>query len=353
MSRSSLVPAPPASARTRSTRWIVLATVAASTLVLAPAAMAQSDTPAAPPPPASEPLAPGVIAPGVRIAGVEVGGLPRAEAKRLVLSERVAPRRRKLAVVFRGKRFAVNPVALGYSADVDYSVKAALNFGRTRKVPAGGADVPLRERVSTKRIKALVAARARKLDVPARNASVSFRGARPVLTKARTGIAIKRDAAARTLERAILARRARRVQLPAQRVRPEVTKAPPAILINRGTFTLTLFSKGRRRNFRVAVGQPAHPTPAGSFRITDKQVNPTWYPPDSPWAAGVGPVPPGSGNPLGTRWMGTSYPAIGIHGTPVPSSLGTRASHGCIRMSIPEAEYLFSQISIGTPVVIV
>ena len=107
------------------------------------------------------------------------------------------------------------------------------------------------------------------------------------------------------------------------------------------------------KTYGVAVGMPAHPTPVGVFRIISKQRNPTWNPPDSAWAAGMGPVPPGPANPLGTRWMGLNSPGIGIHGTPAPSSIGTAASHGCIRMRIPEAEDLFDRVFVGTPVEIV
>lgn len=107
------------------------------------------------------------------------------------------------------------------------------------------------------------------------------------------------------------------------------------------------------KTYRVAVGMPKYPTPTGSFRIIVKEVNPTWNPPDSAWAAGMGPVPPGPGNPLGTRWMGLNSPGIGIHGTPTSSSIGTAASHGCIRMLIPQAEDLFGRVFVGTPVEIV
>jgi len=107
------------------------------------------------------------------------------------------------------------------------------------------------------------------------------------------------------------------------------------------------------KTYRVAVGMAAHPTPTGNFRIITKAKDPTWNPPDSAWAAGMGPVPPGPGNPLGTRWMGLNSSGIGIHGTPSPSSIGTAASHGCIRMKIPEAEDLFDQVFVGTPVEIV
>jgi lipoprotein-anchoring transpeptidase ErfK/SrfK len=84
-----------------------------------------------------------------------------------------------------------------------------------------------------------------------------------------------------------------------------------------------------------------------------KWKNPWWYPPNSPWAAGEKPIPPGPGNPLGTRWMGISSPGVGIHGTPDAASIGYSASHGCIRMRIPDAEWLFDHVEVGTPVFIV
>ena len=82
--------------------------------------------------------------------------------------------------------------------------------------------------------------------------------------------------------------------------------------------------------------------------------NPWWYPPtyDS-WAQGLQPVPPGPNNPLGTRWMGLSAPGVGIHGTDEPGSIGYSASHGCIRMQVPDAEWLFDHVAVGTTVFIV
>jgi lipoprotein-anchoring transpeptidase ErfK/SrfK len=84
------------------------------------------------------------------------------------------------------------------------------------------------------------------------------------------------------------------------------------------------------------------------------QRDPWWIPPpNSAWAAGEKPIPPGPGNPLGTRWMGLSAPAVGIHGTPDAASIGYSASHGCIRMRVPDAEWLFEHVRVGTPVAIV
>jgi lipoprotein-anchoring transpeptidase ErfK/SrfK len=106
------------------------------------------------------------------------------------------------------------------------------------------------------------------------------------------------------------------------------------------------------RTFHVATGQSAYPTPSGVWTIVDKQENPWWTPPPSPWAVGARPIPPGPGNPLGTRWMGLNAAGVGIHGTPNDASIGYSQSHGCIRMHIPEAEWLFQHVGIGTTVVI-
>ena len=104
----------------------------------------------------------------------------------------------------------------------------------------------------------------------------------------------------------------------------------------------------RRR--RRPVGLPD--ADSGSFHIISKVVDPTWTPPDSPWAQGELPVPPGPNNPLGTRWMGLSAPGVGIHGTNDPSSIGYSVSHGCIRMQIPDVERLFTMVYVGTSVTI-
>jgi lipoprotein-anchoring transpeptidase ErfK/SrfK len=124
------------------------------------------------------------------------------------------------------------------------------------------------------------------------------------------------------------------------------------IVIDLSDLKLRLFRDGKAvMTFPVAVGMPAFPTPTGNYYVVNKQSDPTWTPPpDSSWAKGLGPIPPGPGNPLGTRWIGTSAPLVGIHGTNAPSSIGTRASHGCIRMRIPDVEKLYDQVAVGMPV---
>jgi hypothetical protein len=301
---------------------------------------------AAPAPPS------GLIAPGVRIAGVDVAGLTRASAASKVLREVVAPRRRPLVVTFRGRRIGVRPAAFGYAADVRAAVHAAFAFGRSRGLRLE-VDVPLRQSVDRARIRAFLQPRARRLHLPPRDASLTFDRAKPIFAKPRVGRAIDVPSAERLIASAILERTRTSFALPARRLLPSRISHPTTVLVERSTFRLSLFRKRSRETFPIAVGQPAYPTPSGSFSIVTKQVDPTWFPPDSPWAAGIGPVPPGVDNPLGTRWMGLSAPGLGIHGTPQPETIGTAASHGCIRMRMKDAEYLFARVAIGTPVVIV
>ncbi|MGD9694084.1 MAG: L,D-transpeptidase family protein [Thermoleophilia bacterium] len=333
------------------TAGLVAAVAAAVPSVVVAQEPPATTAPVAPPPVA---LPDGVVAPGVSIAGVPVGGLASADARRAVITQFIGPRRAPLVVTFNKRNLVVEPVKVGYSADVDYAVQAALLYGRSRPVPAEGVTVPLKQKVNRARLLATLKLRAAKYDVKAVDAALSFRGATPVVRKARHGLGIDVTRAVPKVEAAIFARDQPSYALPTMRLLASRTSIGPVIVIQRSSYRLTLYRGAKRvRAFPVAVGTSSHPTPSGTYSIIQKQMNPTWFPPDSPWAAGLGPVPPGVSNPLGTRWMGTSAPAIGIHGTPVPSSVGTAASHGCIRMYIHDAEWLYSHIAIGTPVRIV
>ena len=123
------------------------------------------------------------------------------------------------------------------------------------------------------------------------------------------------------------------------------------IVVIEHLFKLNLYLDGKLfKQYPVAVGQSAYPTPTGEFVITEKIENPTWTPPNSPWAAGLEAIPPGVNNPLGTRWIGTSAPLVGIHGTNEDWTIGTAASHGCIRMHISDVEALYPHVTVGMPV---
>ena len=127
--------------------------------------------------------------------------------------------------------------------------------------------------------------------------------------------------------------------------------APRLVIVRRDVHRLYFYRRSRPlRVFTVATGSLSTPTPRGRFRVVAKYRHPWWYPPDASWARHLHPIPPGPGNPLGTRWIGISSPGVGIHGTPDAASVGYSASHGCVRMSIRDSESLFRLVRVGTRV---
>jgi lipoprotein-anchoring transpeptidase ErfK/SrfK len=302
-------------------------------LVVAAAAAPAGDTPG-----------PTVVARGVTIAGTPVGGLTRAEAEAAVERSFARP----LVVRHEGRRWQRAPVELGARADVTAAVRSALSAGP-------GASVPLDVETSRGAVTDWVADVGESLDRPTKESRIVLRGVRPFVSASQVGLRLRQSDAARRISQALELHARGPVELAVQRNEPKVTRsaAGPIVVIRRAANKLVLYDGMRRvQSFGVATGQPAYPTPLGSFEIVTKQRDPWWYPPASDWAQGLAPVPPGPGNPLGTRWMGISSPAVGIHGTPDAASIGYSASHGCIRMHVPEAEWLFERVEVGTPVFI-
>jgi lipoprotein-anchoring transpeptidase ErfK/SrfK len=122
------------------------------------------------------------------------------------------------------------------------------------------------------------------------------------------------------------------------------SRPPRRIVISIPDHKLALIESGRvLKVFPTAVGSAHNPSPAGSYKIVQRVVNPTWYTKGKV-------VPPGKANPLGTRWIGLSAKGYGIHGTNNPSSIGASVSHGCIRMRNRDVEELFPLVSVGDSV---
>jgi L,D-transpeptidase ErfK/SrfK len=177
------------------------------------------------------------------------------------------------------------------------------------------------------------------------------------VTKDKPGRALDGPRLTRRVVAALIANSRLPVRVHTRTVEPAVTvdSFNAVIVINRSINRLYLYRRAKLwRTFAVATGQTIYPTPAGTFHIVVKWKNPWWYPPtQDSWAKGLKPVPPGPDNPLGTRWMGLTAPGVGIHGTDAPTSIGYSVSHGCIRMQVPDAEWLFDHVEIGTTVHIV
>ena len=287
----------------------------------------------------------GTIATGVTIAGVDVGGLT-AEAATAAVQEAFA---KPLELDAASTRVYVTPDLLGATAGVERAVERALTA-------APGTQIPLGVTVDQTVTSAFLAKLAKRFDRAPTDARLFLRAGRPFITKERPGRKLDQKRTVRDVVAALTAGTRDAIAVTFKRVKARVTRASfgPVIVIHRGQNRLYLY-RGMRfwRVFGVATGQSAYPTPLGRFTIVVKWRNPWWYPPKSPWAQGQKPIPPGPNNPLGTRWMGLSAPGVGIHGTPDAASIGYSVSHGCIRMRIPDAEWLFVHVRIGTTVFIV
>jgi lipoprotein-anchoring transpeptidase ErfK/SrfK len=289
------------------------------------------------------------ITAGVTIGGVPVGGMNRAAAGAAVKAAYLGP---AVQVRIAGRAFSWSPAH--FSTKV--TMRSALDAAMAATAPA---DFPVVVKFSGKQVKGAAARAVRATAVPAVDATWKYHGHVPYVVPEKTGLGAKASTVGVVIRAQLRhpARRTAGADVVRVVLQPAYTTRTvgPAIVIFRAHNELRVYRyhqhKVRRyRTFRVATGQSAYPTPAGTFSVVVKWRNPWWYPPDSPWAAGKKPIPPGPGNPLGTRWMGLSAPGVGIHGTPDAASIGYSASHGCIRMHIPEAEWLFQRVRIGTPV---
>jgi lipoprotein-anchoring transpeptidase ErfK/SrfK len=296
--------------------------------------------------PVVEPPGAAPIAFGVTVGGVKVGGLMPYRAGKAVQKAYIRPLR---LVVDETRTIELAPGALGAKPNVPKAIRRA-RFARP------GAIVPLDVEVSQARVRRYVERLGSDVDREAIDARIALDGVKPRAVESQEGRHLKRLAFGRSIRTAFATNSRAPMHLPYDVTKPKVDSAEldEAVVILRSSNRLLFFDHAKFvRWFGVATGQAAYPTPLGDYEIVTLQRNPWWYPPPSPWAKDADPVPPGPGNPLGTRWMGLSAPYVGIHGTPDAASIGYSASHGCIRMRIPDAEWLFQHVEVGTPVFII
>ena len=281
----------------------------------------------------------------MRVAGVRIGTLTPADAIAAVQSAFARP----LPVVIDKRTLVLDPTKVATAYPTTAVAKA--------RIAAPGTNVPLVVSVHGPQLRAWINTVQKRFDRTSTDATLTFRNAKPVIRREKVG----RDLDARlVMARVLKALRANTrlpVRIHTRAVAPEVGSKSFAdvIVINREINRLYLYDGTKLfRTFSVATGQSIYPTPRGRWHIVVKWKNPWWYPPvQDDWARGLKPVPPGPSNPLGTRWMGLNAPGVGIHGTDEPGSIGYSASHGCIRMQVPDAEWLFNHVDVGTTVYIV
>jgi lipoprotein-anchoring transpeptidase ErfK/SrfK len=312
------------------------------------------------------------IADGVRIGGVDVGGLSANEATAKLQRRLVTPLQRTVAVRAGDRRFSLTTRESKLQVNSAELVGQAVAASREgsflsrawRDVTGGSIDKSVEPTIAYSKpsVQRLVDRVRVAVSRPAKDAGVHIETTEVDVREGEPGRTIDAKALKAQVAAALVDVRAKRnLRAPLQKVEPKVTTAelaekyPSIITVDRGEHRLRLF-KGLKlaKTYKVAVGMAGLETPAGEYTIQNMAENPSWHVPQSSWAGDLAGkvIPPGPENPIKARWMGI-YDGAGIHGTDSIGSIGTSASHGCVRMRIPDVEELYDQVKVGTPVYIV
>ncbi|MDQ3742151.1 MAG: L,D-transpeptidase/peptidoglycan binding protein [Actinomycetota bacterium] len=339
-----------------SLRRLIAASCLAAALASAPA---QAQQPPPPPPPEDAPLEQRqIIAPGVTAGGIDLGGQSVEQASQtleLALREHVS---REVVVRAGGREFRLTAEEAELRFNPLRTAKRAYYHGRD----VGPGEVGLALRHSSKRVRRFAEGVDREVRVKPKNASVRITLTQIFLRKGKIGRTINEHELARVIDK-LLADPAlkREIRAKLNPDRPEVRtkemrrRYRTVVTVDRDHLVLRLFKRLRHeRTYDIAIGQAGFDTPTGLFNIQSKQVNPVWNVPNRPWAGSLaGQTIPGGApnNPLKARWLGVNG-AVGIHGTAEEWSIGSRASHGCIRMRVSDVIELYRRVPLGTPVLI-
>lgn len=314
------------------------------------------------------------VADGVRIDGIDVGGLSASQARAKVQRAVLASLERQPVTLRAGSRtwhITGREAALRIDAPAVIARALAASregslFARAEREIFGGRlrrNIPLRASFSHRAVRRLTAEVRAAIDRPAQDATVQPTAGGLRRVPSHNGVEVDSARLGAQIEHALLGATASRVlAVPTIVTRPKVTTAqlaahyPAYIVVDRSAFTLRFYSHLKlASSYPIAVGMQGLETPPGLYHIQWKQVNPPWYVPNSAWAGSLAGkvIPPGPQDPLKARFMAFDGGA-GIHGID-PSEYGTighDASHGCVRMRIPDVIALYSRTPVGTPVYI-
>jgi lipoprotein-anchoring transpeptidase ErfK/SrfK len=293
------------------------------------------------------------------------------EAKDAVQGRLLVPLNHSLKVGYDGQSWKLNGKSLKIHADLDLAVEEALDEsqsggfpGRLVRYVTGGnvekrvsADITYSEPAVNKFVRRVAEA----IDREPQDASVDPTGDSLEVVAAQNGRKLRDNLLTQQIAAAVLNADAdHTITAQTHSTEPDVTGGevaaayPTYLTLDRSTFTLRFWKNLKLdKTYTVAVGMEGLETPEGLYHIQEKEENPVWNVPESSWAGSLAgqTIPPGPENPIKARWMGI-YEGAGIHGTEETESLGSAASHGCVRMAISDVEELYDLVEVGTPIYI-
>jgi lipoprotein-anchoring transpeptidase ErfK/SrfK len=315
-----------------------------------------------------------LIAKGVSVGGVAVGGLREAAARRKLEHDLVSRLNGRVSVRSGSHSWSLRASQAHVRVDVSNMLEQAVSASRQGSIIArttrglfGGSvkrDIPLVVSYSHQAVRNLTAKIRAGVNRAPRDATVEPSGGGLHAVAGQVGLSVDSTRLGARIDNALSGASASRVvQVPTHTVKPKVTTAqlaskyPAYIVVDRNSFRLLFYSHLKlERTYEIAVGMEGLETPAGLHKIEWEQVNPPWYVPKKAWAGSLAGtvVPPGPADPLKARFMSFEGGA-GIHGIDPSeySSIGHDASHGCVRMRIPDVIALYSKSPVGTPVYII
>ena len=315
----------------------------------------------------------GQLPAGARVAGVDVGGLTREQALERAEIRVAALTARPAAVKLGDRRYTLAAARAGVRVDTSSAIERAYAAGRKGSFVARGwrkltgakvsNDVPVRFAVDRAAIRAFVGRIERRQARKPVDAALDMKLTSVRVRPARAGRRLAaRDALVARLTRVLTKRtnrrtiRARTIAVAAKLTDKEVfDDQPAAITVSRSERRARVFRRGKLvKSYTVAVGSEQYPTPTGRFVVQTMQKNPSWNVPQSAWAGSLAgqTIPSGDPrNPLVARWIGFNG-SVGFHGTSSAGSLGSAASHGCIRMAPGDVTDLFDRVRSATPVLV-
>lgn len=306
-----------------------------------------------------------VVPKGAAVEGVAVGGLTREQAVQRVQDKVEALLLAPLTVKFRDKSFTLDAskyLVVDTEGMVNDTFKPAETATLAQRVvrritgESVSVNVPRKLKIDSAGLKAWVARTAKQVDTAATDSTMSVVNNRLAISKSAVGYRLDQATTAAALGKALRDGR-RDVAMKIDTVKPGINENSfgQSILVVKSDRHLYLYDGAKIvKDYPIAIGMPGYPTPAGWWVIENKRYMPTWTNNGSAWAAGMPAyIAPGYSNPLGTRALDLNASGIRIHGSSNDYSIGSAASHGCMRMHMWDIEDLYPRVKVGTRAVVI
>lgn len=316
----------------------------------------------------------GLVPEGVTVAGHDISGMTEAQARQTIAQAVSSPMMSPVTVNGDGKSWVFSPKGI-VAIDIDSMVDEAYSTRRSATLVAR-IDSQYRGTPLTNEVKPLYSIDATAISgwVAQTSQQINRKPVNATRTLAKKykfkvtpsvyGATVDQATTAQTIAHALTAEQAlsqtasRSVEMSVTSQKPKVVESSfkNGLIVSLSRCRIYLY-KGDKlvKSYSCAPGRPGYPTPTGDFKIDSKLRYAPWINPGAAWAASMPPyIAPGPYNPMGVTKIGINYAGVFMHGVPPGEfgSIGTHASHGCMRMMPSAVLDLYNRVKLGDPVYI-